>query len=662
MLKTIRSRLLLAAVSGVALTLSLLAVAAVTLNQVAATSTRLTDTDFPEILLAQRMAVASYGLVQRVPELMAGDSAIGLAGTGTARHMGRQALEQQIADVRSVIATIQAAERNADHPHLTRLAAHADAIEASIDRLRTTADKLTALHQDYRTAQQRYQRHLRRLRGVISRHPAPLIALEGDDHRTLALVERAESLLATIDLGAAAQEYARRRAAFLGSLDTLTATFSALPADALQAPRAALRTLTSQSTAGADPFTLAGRYQNVRALLSTTYAQILGESALLNQAAVALSRTKLSAAQDDLARLVETSSRGRLGLWVLAGVIFAGGALVYWWLIERGLLARMATLRQRVQAGRAGDFDVVIPIEGEDEFSDMADALRYFLATIRRRTDELVETVAQLHATRDELVQAEKMAALGQLVAGVAHEINTPLGVAVTAASSLGENMAGVSRAAADGRLDRVAFDRFLADGNEASALILSNLDRAAELIRSFKQVAVDRSSDAARLVVVKDYLDDVVRSLAPSLRNAGAIRIDIHGPHTLQAQIRPGALSQVITNLVMNSVVHGFHGRTHGTITITVTQDRDWLQLIYEDDGHGIPADIERRIFEPFFTTRRGQGGSGLGMHIIHNIVHGTLGGSIFCAGRPGVGARFEITIPLQEPDHVDNTPANPD
>jgi PAS domain S-box-containing protein len=228
----------------------------------------------------------------------------------------------------------------------------------------------------------------------------------------------------------------------------------------------------------------------------------------------------------------------------------------------------------------------------------------------------------RLHQAQDSLLQAEKMAALGSLVAGVAHEINTPIGTALTAASHLGERTDGFRALLQGGKLKKSDADRYLETATEASAIMVATIGRAAELIQSFKQVAVDQSTDIRRGFNLADYIGEILLSLRPRLRQT-AHTVSVECPDDLEIDSYPGALSQVLTNFMMNSLVHGFSEGQAGTITICARlQDPDTVVIRYSDTGKGIPEKNIAKIFEPFFTTRRGSGGTGLGLHIVFREV----------------------------------------
>jgi PAS domain S-box-containing protein len=258
----------------------------------------------------------------------------------------------------------------------------------------------------------------------------------------------------------------------------------------------------------------------------------------------------------------------------------------------------------------------------------------------------LQKSLSVLNETRDQLVQTEKMVALGELVAGVAHEINTPLGVCVTAASFLELKLNELSRHLAEAGMGCALPEKYLSTLNEAMASILTNLSRAAELVKSFKLVAVDQVSEEKRRFNVKEYVDKVLLSLRPKYKRT-PYTIEVQCPEELEIFSYPGALSQIITNLVMNSLLHAFDGVARGKMTLDLSAARGGCVMRFADNGKGIPPEHLKKIYDPFFTTKRGHGGTGLGLHVVYNLVTRTLGGRIECASQLGRGTVFTISFP---------------
>ncbi len=262
--------------------------------------------------------------------------------------------------------------------------------------------------------------------------------------------------------------------------------------------------------------------------------------------------------------------------------------------------------------------------------------------------NELQETLATLQETQAQLLQQEKMASLGNLVAGIAHEINTPLGVGVTAASYLDQQTKALAALFQSQQMKKSDLEKYLTATMDATHIILLNLQRASELINSFKRVAIDRVSEERQIFNVKNYIGAILLSLRPNLKKANH-HIVVHCDDFLELDSYPGAISQIITNLVMNSLIHAYPDGQQGTLGIEATLTATHFTLIYWDDGVGIAEQNLNRIFEPFFTTRRGKGGTGLGLNILYNLVTQNLSGTIDCHSQPGQGTRFIIKLPVQ-------------
>ena len=270
-------------------------------------------------------------------------------------------------------------------------------------------------------------------------------------------------------------------------------------------------------------------------------------------------------------------------------------------------------------------------------------------AELKSSNVNLRSTLQQLQQTQKQLVEADKMAALGGLVAGIAHEINTPLGNSLTAASLLKEEYGYLSGSYQSNNLTRSSFDDFNNVANESLEIILTNNERAAQLIQSFKQVAVDQTSDERRNFQLKHYIEEVLFSLKPQLKN-NAHEIEVSGDE-INIDSYPGAYSQIITNLVMNSLQHAFAKTNNGHIQIDITHQGDNILMSYSDNGCGMSLRQLRRIYDPFYTTRRGEGGSGLGAHIIYNLVTQRLKGQIDCTSNVGEGTQFNMNLPTKIP-----------
>lgn len=268
------------------------------------------------------------------------------------------------------------------------------------------------------------------------------------------------------------------------------------------------------------------------------------------------------------------------------------------------------------------------------------------ITDFKLKEQELHETLDTLKNTQDSLVQAEKMASLGGLVAGVAHEINTPVGISVTAASHLTDQSEILALKFDAGEMKKSELREYVETATQSTKMISANLKRAAELIGSFKQVAVDQSSEEQRRFRVSPYLEEILMSLQPQLKKTNH-NVVIHCAPELEMDSYPGAFSQIITNLFMNSLIHGYTDEDSGRIVIDVTELTSEFQIVYSDDGCGMDALTRSKIFDPFFTTNRSHGGSGLGMNIVFNLANQSLQGTITCASEPGQGTTFTMVFP---------------
>ena len=265
---------------------------------------------------------------------------------------------------------------------------------------------------------------------------------------------------------------------------------------------------------------------------------------------------------------------------------------------------------------------------------------------VQERTRKLSDTLAELKATQKKLVESEKMAALGNLVAGVAHEINTPVGTSITVASNLAAKTQTFADSITQGKLKRSILNNYLEIAQQSSDLLVQNLHRAGELVHSFKQVAVDQSNLELRTFKVKEYIEGVLLSLAPQLKTSPH-KITVSGDANLTLNSYAGCLAQVVTNLVMNSLKHAYPQDQPGELHWEILSEEKGLKIIYTDDGCGISRENLSRIFEPFFTTKRNEGGTGLGLHIVYNLITHKLGGSIEVDSQVGEGTRFSLTLP---------------
>ena len=350
-----------------------------------------------------------------------------------------------------------------------------------------------------------------------------------------------------------------------------------------------------------------------------------------------------------------TASSIRLIMVIGSAVaLLFGGAVAA--VVARSITRPLGLLQTRITR-RAHDPSGGLIGDGgrRDELGDIARAADTFLVQIARREQALIaakertdRALDRLKRTQAELIQAEKLASLGQLVAGVAHEINTPIGIALTTAGIVDEEAHTFRDAAREGRISRSSLDRAAGRVAEGAGLLVANLTRAADLIQSFKRVAADQVSGERRSFALRVFLHELLTSLGPMLRQTGrSARMEC--PDDLVLDSYPGALAQVVTNLVVNASLHAFPEGDPGLIVVAAERfGPDAVRLTVSDDGCGIPPERAGKVFDPFFTTRRGQGSTGLGLHIVWNLVTGTLGGHVALESMTGCGSRFVVDLPF--------------
>ena len=262
----------------------------------------------------------------------------------------------------------------------------------------------------------------------------------------------------------------------------------------------------------------------------------------------------------------------------------------------------------------------------------------------------LKANLEELELARDHLLNSEKLASLGSLVAGVSHEVSTPLGVAVTACSAVADTLHGMQRDYDDRTLSQDVFEQTMTQAMAGVGMLQNNLDRAAQLISSFKLTVVSQVDDSLSDFEVMETVRTLLVSLQPVLRRVPVVPT-LKGPAQLKVRSYPSALMQVLTNLMMNSALHAFEGVVSPEINIEVTDEKDQWTLTYHDNGVGVAPDVQQRIFEPFFTTRRGRGGTGLGLNIVYTLVTQRLGGRLEFWSDPAAGLRFRLDLPKLAP-----------
>ncbi|WDE06832.1 HAMP domain-containing histidine kinase [Thalassomonas viridans] len=267
---------------------------------------------------------------------------------------------------------------------------------------------------------------------------------------------------------------------------------------------------------------------------------------------------------------------------------------------------------------------------------------------IRAKNAQLTESLEIMETAKNQLVESEKMASLGSLVAGVAHEINTPIGVGITAVTTLQEEIALLRESADNNSLTKNLLVETIDIFQHSTDMIFSNLARVSSLIKSFKHVAVDQAHDEIRSLELRESVQDVIDSIMPKYKYY-RVKVKVGIDSRIQCKTYPGALAQIVTNLVINAFLHAFDKEQTGEININADEQNGQITLFISDNGKGMDTQTREKIFEPFYTTKRNQGGTGLGMHIVFNLVTQKLSGQIGCDSEPGKGTRFTMTFPRQ-------------
>jgi two-component system NtrC family sensor kinase len=285
-------------------------------------------------------------------------------------------------------------------------------------------------------------------------------------------------------------------------------------------------------------------------------------------------------------------------------------------------------------------------LQGLQSMDRLERAVHERTAMLEQQNAALNTAMTALQEAQSELVRQEKLASLGRLVAGVAHEINTPLGICVTATSHLVQELKLTREELAAGAMTEDSLQQFLDIVDQSLRIMTTNTQRAAALVRSFKQVAVDQSSDDIRSFNLNTYLHEVLLSLQPKLKGR-PVKVEVDCAPDITLDSFPGAVSQIVTNMLMNSLVHGYEHGQAGSIVVKAALEGQTVVLDYSDDGAGMDAETLIKMFDPFFTTRRGSGGSGLGAHILYNLVTGPLGGTVRVESAPGQGLRYHLRFP---------------
>jgi signal transduction histidine kinase len=420
--------------------------------------------------------------------------------------------------------------------------------------------------------------------------------------------------------------------------------------------RLALQRLSTRTEAlrqGLDKLSeqLSNRTELLRNTIDASQAEAIGAIDGLS----AKMREREQRAQETFDRTLANISRRVLSIAVIfLGIILSVGVLI--------ALSIRLPLQQLMTAMRAitlGDYDREVQGTGaRDEVGAMARAVEVFRenAIAKRKTEDELRAskeraesaLLELNTAQQNLIDAERLAALGGLVAGVAHEVNNPIGISLTVASSFARRTEMFeAELRSDGGLRRSQLEEFVRTSRDAAGQLVANLHRAGELIQSFKQVAVDRSHAERRQFALGEATDQIIASLRPVLKRA-PIELTVDVPEGLGIDGYPGSYGQILTNLFLNAVNHAFSDGRSGTISISARpRGHDDVEIIFADNGAGMTPDVQRQAFDPFFTTRRNEGGTGLGLHIVYNLVTQQLGGRMMLESRLGQGTTFRIIMP---------------
>jgi len=403
---------------------------------------------------------------------------------------------------------------------------------------------------------------------------------------------------------------------------------------------------------------------------------MVAEAALIAETIEDLRRDALADASlisDTLAGQIRDARLTNIALGVLALTI----GTLYAWLISGALAAPVAEMARAMRRLALGDKSVTPPaLSRRDEIGEMAAAVAVIKAGMieaeiekqaieranRRLEEKIAERTRELEQSRQESLDSlqrltevgaeiaaqQKLASLGRIVAGIAHEVNTPLGVAITACSSLAFFGEEFKRQVEARDFSQEDLTEFLSNMILASEMLSVNLGRAARLVSSFKQVSADQHTGEERRMLLGEHVRNIAASLEPEIRKLGH-RLELSLDETVEATIPPDALWQVISNLVINALTHGLPNVRSGQISISLTRERKMAVVRVRDNGAGIAPHVQEHIFEPFFTTKRGRGGTGLGLSVVHTLATHTLGGRVTCKSALGEGTEFSLFFPLQ-------------
>jgi signal transduction histidine kinase len=411
---------------------------------------------------------------------------------------------------------------------------------------------------------------------------------------------------------------------------------------------------------------LASRTELLRNSIDASQAETIGA---IDDLSVKM-RQREQKAQATFDRTLTDISRKVLSIAaIFLGIILTAGVL-----IALSIRLPLQQIMAAMHAITSGDYDRQVQgTNARDEVGAMARAVEVFRenAIAKRETEDALRSskekaegaLLELRAAQQNLIDAERLAALGGLVAGVAHEVNNPIGISLTVASSFARRSEMFENdLKSNGQLRRSQLDEFVRASRDASEQLVANLHRAGDLIQSFKQVAVDRSHAERRQFDLSESTDQIIASLRPVLKKA-TITVTVEVPEGLVIDGYPGSYGQILTNLFLNAATHAFAGGRSGTISITAKpRGPEDIEIVFADDGAGMTPEVQRQAFDPFFTTRRNDGGTGLGLHIVYNLVTQQLGGRMMLESRLGQGTTFRIMMPKIAKGGSGALAANPD
>ena len=313
--------------------------------------------------------------------------------------------------------------------------------------------------------------------------------------------------------------------------------------------------------------------------------------------------------------------------------------------IRRVFRDEVGALADSLEATRLALLHLIAQLESRNQ--DLTDANEHLEHRVNERTESLEQALMTLERAQEEMIQTEKLASLGRVVAGVAHELNTPIGNALMVASTIQSELEDLNKELASGSMRRTTLASFIERAGEGLTLSVNNLQRAALLISDFKQVAVDQTSDQRRVFDLAEVTNEILNMLQPGVRKSGC-EVQRHLASDLTCDGFPGRYGQILTNLVMNATIHAFEPGAGGRISVSIAElDADMVEMVVVDNGIGMTEAVRARIFDPFFTTKMGRGGTGLGMNIVHGIVTRVMGGQITVQSAPGQGSRIRVVFP---------------